>query len=211
MKANNGTLAGVRTQMRSDQRGNSMTIGKPFKKGQSGNPGGRPKAIAEIRELAREHTGEAVATLVSIMTNPKAAPAARVSAANALLDRGYGKPPQHITGEGGPTFVARLPEPCSTAEEWLTTLADRSVQTRMVPHNGPAVTDGATNLTFAAQRASEEHHPHGAWPRLPPHQDRRHRLHRVEGWEGRHVVDRHRPASRKVLGTPRCRSRDIEG
>jgi hypothetical protein len=35
---------------------------------------------------------------VSIMTNPKSAPAARVSAANALLDRGYGKPPQHITG-----------------------------------------------------------------------------------------------------------------
>ena len=32
----------------------------------------------------------AIETLVSIMANPKAAPAARVSAANALLDRGYG-------------------------------------------------------------------------------------------------------------------------
>jgi hypothetical protein len=70
-----------------------MTIGKPFKKGQSGNPGGRPKAIAEVKELARAHTAEAIQTLVSIMTNPKSAPAARVSAANALLDRGYGKPP----------------------------------------------------------------------------------------------------------------------
>ena len=69
-----------------------MTIGKPFKKGQSGNPGGRPKVIAEVKELAREHTGAAIETLVSIMANPKAAPAARVSAANALLDRGYGKP-----------------------------------------------------------------------------------------------------------------------
>ena len=56
---------------------------------------------------------------MSIMSNPKAAPAARVSAANALLDRGYGKPPQHITGEGGPSFVVRLPEPCQNAEEWL--------------------------------------------------------------------------------------------
>ena len=63
-----------------------MTIGKPFKKGQSGNPGGRPKVIAEVKELARAHTGEAIETLVSIMTNPKSAPAARVSAANALLD-----------------------------------------------------------------------------------------------------------------------------
>ena len=80
----------------------------PFKKGQSGNPGGRPKVIAEVKELARAHTGEAIETLVSIMTNPKSAPAARVSAANALLDRGYGKPPQHITGEGG-AFVRRSP------------------------------------------------------------------------------------------------------
>jgi Family of unknown function (DUF5681) len=46
----------------------------PFEKGQSGNPGGRPKVVAEVRELARAHTGEAVATLVSIMTNPKCAP-----------------------------------------------------------------------------------------------------------------------------------------
>ena len=99
-----------------------MTIGKPFKKGQSGNPGGRPKVVAEVKELAREHTGEAIKTLVSIMTNPKSAPAARVSAANSLLDRGYGKPPQHITGEGGPRYVVRLPEPAKNAEEWLATV-----------------------------------------------------------------------------------------
>ena len=66
-----------------------MTIGKPFQKGRSGNPGGRPKVVAEVKELARAHTREAIETLVSIMSNPKAAPAARVSAANALLDRGY--------------------------------------------------------------------------------------------------------------------------
>ena len=106
-----------------------MTIGKPFKKGQSGNPGGRPKVIAEVKELARAHTGEAIGTLVSIMTNPKYAPAARVSAANALLDRGYGKPPQHITGEGGPSYVVRLPEPCKTAGEWIASLGDRPAQT----------------------------------------------------------------------------------
>ena len=96
-----------------------MTIGKPFQKGRSGNPGGRPKVVAEVKELARAHTREAIETLVSIMSNPKAAPAARVSAANALLDRGYGKPPQHITGEGGPSFVVRLPDVAPNAQAWL--------------------------------------------------------------------------------------------
>ena len=116
-----------------------MTIGKPFKKGQSGNPGGRPKVAAEVKELARAHTGVAIETLVSIMTNTKSAPAARVSAANALLDRGYGKPPQHITGEGGPSYVIRAPEPCKTAEEWVARLGDRSSPTQS---NGSAAQQG---------------------------------------------------------------------
>jgi hypothetical protein len=101
-----------------------MKIGKPFKKGQSGNPGGRPKVIAEVKELAKEHTVEAIQTLVSIMNNPKFAPAARVTAANALLDRGYGRPPQHITGEVAASYVARLPEPAKSAEEWLASLGE---------------------------------------------------------------------------------------
>src|SRR5262245_14390314 len=95
-----------------------MTIGKPFQKGQSGNPGGRPKEIAEVKELARQHMPAAIETLATIMKNPKASDAARVSAATALLDRGYGKPQQHISGDPIP-FVARLPMPCATSEEWL--------------------------------------------------------------------------------------------
>ena len=130
-----------------------MTIGKPFKKGQSGNPGGRPKVIAEVKELARAHTAEAIETLASIMTDPKAVPAARVSAANALLDRGYGKPPQHITGEGGPSFVVRLPEPCKTAEEWLATVNKPMLVSRSLAHDDQAdpkpldTTDNADDVT----------------------------------------------------------------
>src|SRR5262245_52386568 len=94
-----------------------MTIGKPFQKGQSGNPGGRPKEIAEVKELARQHMPAAIDALVSIMNNTKASDAARVSAACALLDRGYGKAPQHIDAEIG-SYVVRLPTPYDTAEEW---------------------------------------------------------------------------------------------
>jgi Family of unknown function (DUF5681) len=81
-----------------------------FKKGQSGNPGGRPRAVGHVREIARQHTTAAVATLVSVMKNPKS-PAARVAAANAILDRGYGRPGL-ATIE--PRFV--LPELTSAAD-----------------------------------------------------------------------------------------------
>ncbi len=71
-----------------------------FQPGQSGNPGGRPKASARVRDAAREHTESAIEVLVSIMTNTDAATAARVAAASAILDRGYGKPTQPIDGDG---------------------------------------------------------------------------------------------------------------
>lgn len=69
--------------------------GKGFRKGQSGNPTGRPKIIAEVRDLARAHTEDAIKALVRIVTSGESE-AARVSAAQALLDRGWGKPSQSI-------------------------------------------------------------------------------------------------------------------
>ena len=71
--------------------------GRPFQKGVSGNPGGRPKVLGDVQELARQRSPEAINTLVTIMQNEKAPPAARVVAANSLLDRGYGKPTQPIS------------------------------------------------------------------------------------------------------------------
>jgi len=65
-------------------------------KGESGNPGGRPKGLGDIREIARKHTDTAIETLVNVLGDPKANPSARVSAANALLDRGWGRPAQTL-------------------------------------------------------------------------------------------------------------------
>jgi hypothetical protein len=54
--------------------------------------------------MARTHTGEALATLVAIMTNGDAPATARVSAANAVLDRAWGKPRQdfELSSAGDP-------------------------------------------------------------------------------------------------------------
>ena len=67
-----------------------------FQKGVSGNPGGRPKIKVDMRERVRVHAGAAIDTLLAVMSDGKAPPAARVSAAIAILDRGYGRPAQAV-------------------------------------------------------------------------------------------------------------------
>jgi hypothetical protein len=57
------------------------------------------RALTDIRSLARSHTNTAIRTLVGIAqegTNESA----RVAAAVALLDRGWGRPAQAVTVDG---------------------------------------------------------------------------------------------------------------
>jgi len=68
-----------------------------------------PKALTEIRSLARSHTSTAIKVLAGIMNCKDATAAARVAAANAILDRGWGKPAQAIqNGEGAIEFIHKI-------------------------------------------------------------------------------------------------------
>lgn len=58
------------------------------------------KATREIKALAQRYTDDALKTLVQVMQSSES-DAARVAAARELLDRGYGKSAQALTGEGG--------------------------------------------------------------------------------------------------------------
>jgi hypothetical protein len=61
----------------------------------------RSKTITEIRSLARSHTRTALNVLVGVMRNTKAPAPARIAAANAILDRGWGKAAQAVErGDG---------------------------------------------------------------------------------------------------------------
>src|SRR4051794_16302968 len=60
-------------------------------KGVSGNPGGRPRALHRVEEMARAHTSEVLDTLLEIMRDRQAPHTARTTVALALWDRGWGK------------------------------------------------------------------------------------------------------------------------
>lgn len=87
-----------------------MKRGRPFERGTSGNPRGRPsrsfeereiaaqerKIVTDIKAAAKELTQDALDTLKAAMSAPGAPWAARVAAAGHLLDRGWGKPVQPV-------------------------------------------------------------------------------------------------------------------
>lgn len=76
------------------------------------------KAPTEIRSLARQHTKSALKVLAGIMNESEAPHSARVAAATALLDRGWGKPDQRYDAEVVHRYVAHMPEPIEDTAEW---------------------------------------------------------------------------------------------
>lgn len=66
-----------------------------WKKGQSGNPGGKAPTDPNLKAAAKAHTMDALNTLVDIMKHG-AKDSDRLAAASIILDRGHGKATQHI-------------------------------------------------------------------------------------------------------------------
>ena len=66
-----------------------------FRKGHSGNPGGRPKVLGEVQELARQYAPKAIVELARLALKAKNE-TVRIAAIRELLDRGYGRPRQAI-------------------------------------------------------------------------------------------------------------------
>jgi hypothetical protein len=95
---------------------NPIPNSKPFKKGQSGNPKGRPKKLPELDKLLADVLGEvgevSGITAAEQILRALRAKAAKgdIRAAEVLLDRGYGKAKQHtdITLNQIPTPIIRL-------------------------------------------------------------------------------------------------------
>ena len=78
-----------------------------FLPGQSGNPGGRPKDEHRVSELARSYTAEAIETLVDLMRHGKDE-RVRGTAAQALLDRGWGKAKVEVVSNAEISYLELL-------------------------------------------------------------------------------------------------------
>ena len=83
----------------------------------------KQRTLTEIKSLARTHTNLAIKTLVQIMRDKEAPAHARVMAANAILDRGWGKPLQPIVSEDdkpSSSFTASSGSSCipATTRRW---------------------------------------------------------------------------------------------
>jgi len=97
-----------------------------FRPGHSGNPGGRPRTIGEVRDAAREHTVEAIERLAHWMRSND--PRASVAAANALLDRGWGKAARPLSGQDGESPIETrdvTPLECARRVAFMLALAAR--------------------------------------------------------------------------------------
>ena len=75
--------------------------------GHSGNAGGRPKDEHKVAELARSFTTEAIDTLVELMRSGKDE-RVRGTAAQALLDRGWGKPKVELVTDEKQDYISAL-------------------------------------------------------------------------------------------------------
>ncbi|HEY4161984.1 MAG TPA: hypothetical protein VGM59_02900 [Dongiaceae bacterium] len=75
--------------------GNEKATKEAAKKSKSTRPNAarrRKDGTTEIEVLARSHAAAAVAALVAVMEDATATPSARIAAAGALLQWGFGKP-----------------------------------------------------------------------------------------------------------------------
>ena len=85
----------------------SRSANGQFPKGQSGNPGGRPRDEQKVAELARSYTREAIETLAELMRSGNEE-RVRGIAAQALLDRGCGKPKVEVVADGAGSYIEAL-------------------------------------------------------------------------------------------------------
>ena len=117
-----------------------------FQRGRSGNPGGRPKLPADIREAFKAKAPQALEVLTRCLQSDDDRIA--MMAAQAILDRGYGKPTQSIDAninDDPVRYIVELPEKSATTEEWLESIRREDAGRALVTGVSAGVDDEPTH------------------------------------------------------------------
>ena len=96
----------------------SVVPGRPFLPGKSGNPGGRPKGLAErVRQETRDGA-ELVTFMLRVLRGRKQPTRYRLEAAAWLADRGFGKALQQmeLSGPGAEPLTIRIEYAAETTD-----------------------------------------------------------------------------------------------
>ena len=99
------------------------------------------KAPDEFRSLARSHSRAALETLVAVMNHADATTAARFSAANAIIERAWGKPTQS-------------PESADNDEQKLNDLSTNELLAQAAPFAGSRSSNAPGELAGLASAYS---------------------------------------------------------
>ena len=113
-----------------------------FAPGWSGNPTGRPKLPAEMKEMFQAKAPEAFKVLCKHLhsTDPRVS----VSAATQILDRAYGRPVQSIDAninDDPVRYIVELPKKSATTQEWLEDIRREDAGRSLVTNVAVAVDD----------------------------------------------------------------------
>jgi hypothetical protein len=124
-----------------------------FLKGSCGNFGGRPRTYGLVRDLAREETEDSIAVLKRLRDGARSE-MVRLLAAEALLNRGWGRPPQAVKlsdsddPDGGAVIelVSSVPRPVRPTEKPRPLGPPPEVGTHSIPARGKKAESGERDL-----------------------------------------------------------------
>jgi len=117
-----------------------------FHRGESGNPGGRPRLPADIREAFKAKAPQALEVLTRCLQSDDDRIA--MMAAQAILDRGYGRPTQSIDAninDDPVRYIVELPKKSATTQEWLEDIRREDAERALVTGVAAAVDDEQTH------------------------------------------------------------------
>lgn len=99
------------------------------------------EAMIPVWRRAREHTEEALGTLVKLMRDPDEAGSLRAFCADRILDRGWGKAPIMVAGDSERPITVDVrnfgAERIAELESALLAALGESIQAQALPHLGP--------------------------------------------------------------------------